>query len=207
MKFYINIGKLIGGVLFLSLVACATRQQPAPIINATQVPNYPVLATPLATTVESVQSPSLKALPDDNSVQVSSNESPATVAKDTKVVTSGGDITFLKPTDGVMGAYSVSSKGVNITGALGQPILAAQSGKVLYSGSGLKGYGNLIIIKHDNGYLSAYAYNQTNYVKEGDVVKRGQKIAAMGKSSSKPTLHFEIRKSGKPLDPAGLIGN
>lgn len=205
MQIRVNISKLIGVVLFLSVVACATRPQPAPIVNATQVPNYAVLSTPLATAPDTGQQPNLKALPDDNSVQVSSTASNTVATQNVK--NSGGDLAFLKPTDGTVGSYLASSKGVNITGSLGQPIFAAQAGKILYSGSGLKGYGNLIIIKHDNGYLSAYAYNQTNYVKEGDTVTRGQKIAAMGNSAGKPTLHFEIRKNGKPLDPTSLIGN
>lgn len=93
-------------------------------------------------------------------------------------------------------------KGVNITGTTGQAIFAAAGGDVVYSGSGLLGYGKLIIIKHNEAYLSAYAHNEEILVKEGMKVSSGQKIATMGKDSDhRPLLHFEIRKEGKPVDP------
>ena len=93
-------------------------------------------------------------------------------------------------------------KGLNITGREGQPIFAAAGGDVVYSGSGLLGYGKLIIIKHNDVYLSAYAHNEKILVKEGMRVSSGQKIATMGKDSEhRPLLHFEIRKEGKPVDP------
>lgn len=85
---------------------------------------------------------------------------------------------------------------------MGQPIFAAAGGKVVYSGDGLIGYGNLIIIKHDNTYLSAYGHNRRLLVKEGSEVKQGQKIAEMGDSGKQGViLHFEIRRDGKPVDP------
>jgi lipoprotein NlpD len=94
------------------------------------------------------------------------------------------------------------NKGVDITGKLGQPVVAASSGKVVYSGDGLRGYGKLIILKHSASFLSAYAHNKRLSVKEGDVVKQGQKIAEMGRSGTdKVKLHFEIRRDGKPVDP------
>lgn len=85
---------------------------------------------------------------------------------------------------------------------MGQSIFAAAGGKVVYSGDGLIGYGNLIIIKHDNTYLSAYGHNRRLLVKEGSEVKQGQKIAEMGDSGKQGViLHFEIRRDGKPVDP------
>lgn len=85
---------------------------------------------------------------------------------------------------------------------MGQPIFAAAGGKVVYSGDGLIGYGNLIIIKHDNTYLSAYGHNRRLLVKEGSEVEQGQKIAEMGDSGKQGViLHFEIRRDGKPVDP------
>jgi len=93
-------------------------------------------------------------------------------------------------------------KGVAIGGEVGQPIFASASGKVVYSGSGLRGYGKLIIIKHSDTYLSVYAHNKTLLVKEGDRVAKGQKIAEMGDSDAqRVSLHFEIRRLGKPVDP------
>jgi len=94
------------------------------------------------------------------------------------------------------------SKGIDITGKPGDAVLASADGKVVYSGNGLISYGNLIIIKHNKTYLSAYAYNRKLLVKEGDMVKAGLKIAEMGnKEKQMPLLHFEIRKNGKPVDP------
>lgn len=103
----------------------------------------------------------------------------------------------------VVGSYSGFNKGINISGHIGDPIYAAAAGKVVYCGSGLRGYGNLIILKHNQTYLSAYAYNRQLFVKEGQWVKQGQKIAAMGENigSGRAMLHFEIRRAGKPIDP------
>jgi lipoprotein NlpD len=104
------------------------------------------------------------------------------------------------------GFDEAKNKGIDIGGKLGEPVLASADGKVVYAGSGLRGYGNLVILKHNNMYLTAYAHNQTLLVKEDQQVKRGQKIAEMGNSDSEQVkLHFEIRKLGKPVDPAKLL--
>lgn len=93
-------------------------------------------------------------------------------------------------------------KGVGIGGKAGQPVFAAAPGKVVYSGSGLRGYGKLVIIKHNDMFLSVYAHNSQIVVKEGETVKRGQRIAEMGATdASRTALHFEIRRYGKPVDP------
>lgn len=109
------------------------------------------------------------------------------------------------PTNGrVIAEFSEAkaSKGIDIGGSRGQPVFAAAAGKVVYSGSGLRGYGKLVIIKHSAIYLSAYAHNQQVLVKEGQVVSRGQKIAEMGDTDAEQVaLHFEIRQMGKPVDP------
>lgn len=113
------------------------------------------------------------------------------------------------PTSGkVIADFSESAnrKGVDITGKRSQAIVASASGKVVYSGSGLRGYGKLIIIKHNKTYLSAYAHNDQILVKEGQSVSRGQKIAEMGNTDADQVkLHFEIRKLGKPVDPAKYL--
>ena len=97
-------------------------------------------------------------------------------------------------------------KGLVIGGKAGDPVLAAADGRVVYAGSGLRGYGNLIILKHNNTYLTAYAHNQALLVKEDQTVRRGQKIAEMGSTDADGVrLHFEIRKQGKPIDPAKLL--
>lgn len=95
-----------------------------------------------------------------------------------------------------------AQKGISISGRTGQKIVAAATGEVVYSGSGLRGYGKLIIIKHNDTYLSAYAYNRELVVKEGEMVTAGQQISTMGlDGKGAPVLHFEIRKNGKPVDP------
>jgi len=97
-------------------------------------------------------------------------------------------------------------KGVQIAGEMGQPVLASAEGRVVYTGSSLRGYGNLVIIKHNDSYLSAYAHNRQILVKQGDKVTRGQRIAEMGNSdASHVMLHFEIRREGKPVDPISFL--
>ncbi|MBW8077985.1 MAG: peptidoglycan DD-metalloendopeptidase family protein [Gallionella sp.] len=101
---------------------------------------------------------------------------------------------------------AANRKGIDIAGTLGQSIVASAPGKVVYSGSGLRGYGKLIIIKHNKTYLSAYAHNDKVLVKEGQSVKRGEKIAEMGKTDADQVkLHFEVRRLGKPVDPAKYL--
>jgi lipoprotein NlpD len=96
----------------------------------------------------------------------------------------------------------VKNKGVDISGNAGDSVLAAADGKVVYAGAGLRGYGNLVILKHNNTYLTAYAHNQSLMVKEDQTVRKGQKIAEMGSSDAdRVKLHFEVRRQGKPVDP------
>jgi lipoprotein NlpD len=102
--------------------------------------------------------------------------------------------------------YSEKTKGIDIAGKLGEPVTAASDGKVVYAGNSLRGYGNLVIIKHDNTYLTAYAHNRTLLVKEGDTVKKGQKIAEMGDTDATSVkLHFELRVNGKPVNPTPYL--
>lgn len=97
---------------------------------------------------------------------------------------------------------SKSSKGIDIAGNLGDPVRASAAGRVVYAGRGLRGYGNLVIIKHNNDFISAYAHNRVLLVKENEIIKAGQKIAEVGNTDSDvPKLHFEIRFKGKPVDP------
>lgn len=113
------------------------------------------------------------------------------------------------PTQGkVINRFTDSNKGIDIGGKTGQPVLASAKGRVVYSGSGLRGYGKLIIIKHNKTFLTAYAHNSQLLVKEGQVVTKGQKIAEMGNSDADQVkLHFEIRRFGKPVDPQKYLGN
>jgi len=98
------------------------------------------------------------------------------------------------------------NKGLDFAGKPGDPVLAVADGRVVYAGSGLRGYGNLVIIKHNNTYLTAYAHNRAMLVEQDQVVRKGQRIAEMGSTESDTVkLHFEVRKLGKPVDPAKLL--
>ena len=116
-------------------------------------------------------------------------------------------ITWQRPTTGnVIANFGGSNKGVDIAGTQGQPVVAAADGKVVYAGSGLRGYGNLVIIQHNSSFLSAYGHNQRLLVNENQTVKRGQTIAHMGNTDAPRTqLHFEIRQNGKPVNPANYV--
>ncbi|MGB4064193.1 MAG: peptidoglycan DD-metalloendopeptidase family protein [Azonexus sp.] len=124
------------------------------------------------------------------------------------VATGPDDVPWMWPTSArLLAPYSESSnKGLDFAGKAGDPILAAGDGKVVYAGSGLRGFGELVIVKHNATYLSAYAHNRKILVKEGQQVSRGQKIAEMGNTDADSVkLHFEIRKQGKPVDPAQYL--
>lgn len=119
------------------------------------------------------------------------------------------DIAWIWPTKStsvLAGFDDVKNKGLDIAGNAGDPVLAAADGRVVYVGAGLRGYGNLIILKHNNTYLTAYAHNQALLVKEDQTVQKGQKIAEMGNSDAdRVKLHFEVRRQGKPVDPAKYL--
>ena len=137
-----------------------------------------------------------------------SNASNAAPSASASVNVSDDGMTFAWPHPGpvLAGFDEAKNKGLDFAGKAGDPVLAAGDGKVVYAGSGLRGYGNLVILKHNNTYLTAYAHNQTLLVKEDQSVTKGQRIADMGSSDSdRVKLHFEIRKQGKPVDPAKLL--
>jgi len=140
-----------------------------------------------------------------------------TAAASTGATTSTSSITsattedepvFIWPSSGALlaGFDETKNKGLDLGGKVGDPVLAAANGRVVYAGSGLRGYGNLVILKHNNTYLTAYAHNQTVLVKEDQAVRKGQKIAEMGSSDAdRVKLHFEVRRLGKPVDPAKYL--
>lgn len=117
-------------------------------------------------------------------------------------------VAFVWPAAGSLlaGFDEARNKGYDIGGKAGDPVLAAADGRVVYAGAGLRGYGNLVILKHNNTYLTAYAHNQALLVKEDQTVRKGQKIAEMGSSDAdRVKLHFEIRRQGKPVDPSRYL--
>jgi lipoprotein NlpD len=133
-------------------------------------------------------------------------DEPASEVKKPEVVAEPG-IRLSWPAKGKVSAeFNETNKGIDIAGKVGEPILAASEGKVVYAGNSLRGYGNLVIIKHDNIYLTAYAHNSKLLVKEGDAVRKGQKIAEMGDTdATSPKLHFELRVNGKPVNPTPYL--
>lgn len=113
---------------------------------------------------------------------------------------------FAWPTEALAPPRPVPGGGILIAGALGQPVRASRAGRVVYNGTGIRGYGNLIIIKHDEAYLSSYAHNRDSLVHEGEEVSAGQIIAHMGEGRpNQPVLYFEIRRNGRPIDPSGFL--
>jgi lipoprotein NlpD len=129
---------------------------------------------------------------------------PAAVPKAPAPADSSNGVAWAWPASGkvVEGFDEARNKGIDIAGTEGDPVHAASDGQVVYRGNGLRGYGNLVIIKHSDDFISAYAHNRQILVEQGQVVRRGQRIAEMGKSDADvPKLHFEVRRQGKPVDP------
>ncbi|WP_165008125.1 peptidoglycan DD-metalloendopeptidase family protein [Neisseria yangbaofengii] len=137
---------------------------------------------------------------------------PAAAPATTATVSTGATrtvsgITWQRPTVGnVITSFGGSNKGVDIAGNAGQSVVAAADGKVVYAGSGLRGYGNLVIVQHNSTFLTAYGHNQSLMVNEGQTVKRGQIIAKMGSTDApRNQLHFEVRQNGKPVNPTAYV--
>jgi lipoprotein NlpD len=159
--------------------------------------------------VKPVTKPQVVATP-ASSPQAATSAPPAPVASapSSKPALAEDDLNWIWPANGAIlaGFDEVKNKGVDIGGKAGDPVLAAADGRVVYVGAGLRGYGNLIILKHNNVYLTAYAHNQTLLVKEDQSVLKGQKIAEMGNSDAdRVKLHFEVRRQGKPVDPTKYL--
>ena len=134
---------------------------------------------------------------------------PGTLAAGSTVTANDDEnLSWMWPSDGrIIATFDEGkNKGIDIAGRLGQQVMAAGAGKVMYAGSGIRGYGNLVIVKHSNSLLSAYAHNRSIVVKEGQNVSKGQVIAEMGNSDADTVkLHFEIRQQGKPVDPSKFL--
>ncbi|MFJ5161422.1 murein hydrolase activator NlpD [Pantoea sp. NPDC088449] len=190
-------------------VADATQGGVPATPNQTQIKSTPVAQQPVITySDDSGNSSGSKLLPSKGANNVATTTAPVvappTVSSTTNSTTPVGSWRW--PTDGkIIDNFSAAeggNKGIDIAGSRGQPVVATASGRVVYAGNALRGYGNLIIIKHNDDYLSAYAHNDSMLVREQQEVKAGQKIATMGSTgTSSVRLHFEIRYKGKSVNP------
>ncbi|MGQ0709717.1 MAG: peptidoglycan DD-metalloendopeptidase family protein [Rhodoferax sp.] len=218
----IEVGQVIRVVPPLESVAVVGKPAPAPVVAATPLPqangagNGAVAAKPAAGTapagavVGTAPAPAKPA--SAPTAAASAPAAPASAAAAPAVpaaaATTEDEIAWIWPAQGsvLAGFDEARNKGLDIQGAAGDAVLAAADGKVVYAGSSLRGYGNLVILKHSNTYLTAYAHNRALLVKEDQTVKKGQKIAEMGNTDAdRVKLHFELRKQGKPVDPARYL--
>ena len=199
----------------------------APVTTPLLVPGPPIEARPLANTPNAKVEPRATKVPfsDRALAQMGAAESggptiaaiappvaepppAAPVAEPERpAATDTEDVDWMWPIKGkVLSTFTEASKGMDISGRKGAPVLAAAGGRVVYAGAGLRGYGKLVIIKHNNTWLSAYAHNDNILVKEQQDVRKGQKIAEMGATDADQVkLHFEVRRNGKPVDPAKVL--
>lgn len=179
------------------------RVQP-PVTAASSAP-----ATPAGPTTSPVANAGVVSRPLTEPAPPAASTSPTTPPSTPAPASAGADeLTFIWPAQGtvITPFDEANNKGVSITGKIGDPVVAAADGRVVYAGAGLRGYGNLIILKHNNTYLTAYAHNQALLVREDQAVRQGQKIAEMGSSDTdRVKLHFEVRRLGKPVDPIAYL--
>lgn len=213
----------------LLLFACAgPRSTPAPIENAStsnpqMVTSQPGSAKPVTVVENAPVDTQITKLNDNGTENTAitpvaaekpvTQEKPATVAVATTSAVVATDVvidgySWMKPVSGgeIIKPYSAALKGIDVSGVDGEPILASADGVVAYSGKGPEGYGLLVILKHKDGFLTAYSHNKVNLVKKDDVVKKGQKIAEVGNTdAARPMLHYELRKQGKPINPTKIF--
>lgn len=141
-------------------------------------------------------------------VEVPVAEKPASaVATQSQRASDASVINWGWPASGeIIQGFTANTKGIDIKGQVGDPVIAAANGKVMYSGNGVRGLGNLILLGHSDGFITAYAHNDSLLVKTGQEVKKGEKIAVLGQSdTSSPRLHFEVRRRGTPVDPLSYL--
>ncbi len=201
----IEVGQVLRVVAPTAVASSGASVPESGVVARPVAPATSVAAAPLApATATSAARPASAAVP-----PVATASAPVVATAPPPVtppVSAGGDdeMAFIWPASGAMinGFDEARNKGVDLAGRPGDAVLAAADGKVVYAGAGLRGYGNLIILKHNNTYLTAYAHNQALLVKEDQTVRKGQKVAEMGNSDAdRVKLHFEIRRQGKPVDP------
>ena len=196
----IEVGQVLRVAPPMLSTAAVARPVGSAVVSPTVVPSAAASAsTPAVAASSSTVAPT--------AATAASSGAPA-VAATGPAATSDDDLSWIWPARGtVLAAFDETrNKGLDIGGAAGDAVLAAADGRVVYVGASLRGYGNLVILKHNNTYLTAYAHNQVLLVKEDQSVRKGQKIAEMGSSDAdRVKLHFEVRRQGKPVDPAKYL--
>ena len=199
----------VGQVLRVTSTAPAPPSAAAAAVAAdTGVVTRPVASSSVAPASAASAASAPKAPVSAPASTASAASAPAAAPAASPAAAGDEDVAFIWPASGALlaGFDEVRNKGYDIAGKAGDPVLAAADGRVVYTGAGLRGYGNLIILKHNNTFLTAYAHNQALLVKEDQTVRRGQKIAEMGNTDAdRVKLHFEIRRQGKPVDPARYL--
>ena len=184
----------------LNKISRATGVSESTIARINKISNPNLLIVGQTLRLSDSQSPPA-ARPNNTSTQASST--PVNTETTTSRASDAGLISWGWPAKGkIIQGFTPTTKGIDIAGSSGDPIEAAANGKVIFSGDGPRGLGNLVIVEHSDGFITAYAHNKTLLVKEGQVVKRGAKIAEMGQSDTTSVrLHFEVRRRGTPVDP------
>ncbi|HUQ28082.1 MAG TPA: peptidoglycan DD-metalloendopeptidase family protein [Usitatibacter sp.] len=218
----------VGRVLVMAAPSGASPVAAAPVITPLVTAGPPIESRPLANTPMAKVEPRAAKVPFSDRVlaqmngeaansPLSADAPPPAVALAPSTAppepdkptpgTDGEDVDWMWPTKGrVLAPFSEATKGMDIGGRKGAPVVAAASGRVVYAGGGLRGYGKLVIIKHNETWLSAYAHNDNILVKEQQDVRKGQKIAEMGSTDADQVkLHFEVRRQGKPVDPVKVL--
>ncbi|MCW5232927.1 LysM peptidoglycan-binding domain-containing protein [Verminephrobacter eiseniae] len=171
-----------------------------PVTSSTVVPTAPAMAPAGAASATAPAATPAAAPAPGATIVAAAPATPTPAAED--------DLSLIWPAQGALiaGFHEVRNKGYDIAGKAGDPVLAAADGRVVYAGSAIRGYGNLIILKHNNTFLTAYAHNRSLQVQEEQTVRKGQKIAEMGDTDAdRVKLHFEIRRNGRPVDPSRYL--
>ena len=197
----IEVGQVLRVVPPVASEVAVAKPVATPVVTSTSIAPASQNSAPANTTAASKPQPVAS-----SANQTAATSEPATANPSN--TNTDEDLGWIWPTKGpvVANFEDPKNKGLDIGGTAGEPVVAAADGKVVYAGAGLRGYGNLVILKHNATYLSAYAHNQSLAVKEDQTVKKGQKIAEMGSSDAdRVKLHFEVRRQGKPVDPAKYL--
>ncbi len=211
----IEVGQVLRVVPPVAVAAAAARPAGAGPVAAAPAGATPAPAA-AGTTAAPVATPSVQGRPLTDPAPVAAPEPPRAASGEATPVAAAPapaagaaeTISLIWPAAGpVIESFDESrNKGIGIAGRAGDPVLAAAAGRVVYAGSGLRGYGNLVIIKHNNTFLTAYAHNQALLVREDQMVRQGQRIADMGSSDAdRVKLHFEVRRQGRPVDPSAFL--